>query len=100
MLTWNDIVHIVPVMTAKPAAFFEPIIRRWESVPAFCADVGCSEPVARQWIRGDSIPAAWFAPVARAGLKRGFAEITLEMLADRAERRRLVRDAQKPAEAA
>lgn len=87
-------------MTSKPAAFFEPIIRRWDTVTAFAADVGCSEPVARQWVRGDSIPAAWFAPVARAALKRGFAEVTLESLADRAERRRLVREAQKPAEAA
>jgi len=87
-------------MTATPTAFFEPIIRRWDTVPAFAEDVGCSEPVARQWIRGDSIPAAWFAPVVRAGLKRGFSEITLEMLAGRAEQRRLVRDAQKTAEAA
>lgn len=80
--------------------FFEPIIRRWESVTAFAADVGCSEPVARQWIRSDSIPGGWYAPVVRAGIKRGFPEVTLELLADRGERRRLVREASKALEAA
>lgn len=80
--------------------FFEPLIRRWPTVTEFASDVGSSEPVARQWVRSDSIPAAWFAPVARAALRRGFSEITLDFLADRAEKRRLSREGQKAKEAA
>ncbi len=87
-------------MDNKRVAFFEPIIRRWETVPAFADDVGCSEPVARQWIRSDSIPAAWFAPVHRAALKRGFIDITPDTLSAIAERRRLSKEGAAQAEAA
>lgn len=79
--------------------FFEPFIRRWPTVTEFAEDVGCTESVARQWVRCDSIPAAWFAPVSRAALKRGFCEITLETLAARAEKRRLAREGKKATEA-
>jgi hypothetical protein len=79
---------------------FEPIIRRWPTVRGFASDVGCSTPSAGQWIHNDSIPAAWFAAVVRASTKRGFNEITLDLLADRAEKRRLRREGEKAQEAA
>lgn len=80
--------------------FFEPLIRRWPTVIAFAEDVGCDEKVARAWIHSDSIPAAWFAPVRRAAVKRGFADITTDGLSALAESRRMAKDASRKAEAA
>lgn len=79
---------------------FAPIIRRWPTVPEFARDVGCTVPAAGQWMHNDSIPAAWFAAVVRAAIKRGFNDITLDLLADRAEKRRLRREGEKAQEAA
>jgi hypothetical protein len=72
--------------------FFAPIIRLWPTVVAFAKEVGCPEGSAREWLRTDSIPAAWFLAVARAAAGRtdpAFREISVELLAERAEHRRL-----------
>jgi hypothetical protein len=69
--------------------FFAPLIRRWDTVVAFSDDVGCPERTAREWLRIDSIPATWFSAVARAAVARGLLEITTDLLAARAEARRL-----------
>jgi hypothetical protein len=81
--------------------FFAPLIRRWPTVVAFADEVGCPERSAREWVRIDSIPAAWFNAVARAAAKRPepqFQEITVELLADMAERRRLSGEAARSGE--
>lgn len=77
---------------------FEPLIRRWPTVVAFAEEVGVPERSAREWLRIDSIPASWFLAVSRAASKRGepqFQEITVNLLADRAERRRLAADIER-----
>lgn len=80
--------------------FFEPIIRRWDRVVDFASDVGCTERVARQWIHTDSIPATWFLAVSRAAMRRGHIDITSDLLAGLAEKRRLLREGEKASEAA
>lgn len=72
--------------------YFAPLIRRWPTVVAFAEEVGCPERSAREWLRIDSIPAAWFIAVATAAQRResaAFADITVEYLARLAELRRL-----------
>lgn len=80
--------------------YFAPLIRRWPTVVAFAEEVGCPERSAREWLRIDSIPAPWFSAVARAAAKRRavkpFGEITVELLADCAERRRLAGGTSRP----
>lgn len=92
------IARMANVCAMKP--FFEPIIRRWESVPRFAAEVGCDERIVRQWLIIDSIPAAWFSAVHRAAHKRGLRDITADSLASLAERRRLAKEAVAKDEAA
>lgn len=87
-------------MKRPEGIYFKPIIQRWNPVADLARDVGCTDLVVRQWANNDSIPAAWFAPIVRAALKRGYSEITLDLLADRAEKRRLSREGQKAQEAA
>jgi hypothetical protein len=72
---------------------FAPIFNRWPALADFARDVGCPAKTAREWVRNDSIPSAWFAAVVRAALSRGFPEITADYLAVIAERRRLARAA-------
>lgn len=56
--------------------------------------------LVRAWGLRDSVPAEWFAAVARVALLRGHPEITVEALAQLAERRRLSRTASTITEAA
>lgn len=72
--------------------FYAPLIRLWPTVVEFASDVGCPERTAREWVRIDSVPAAWFNAIAQAAAKRpepDIREIKVELLADIAERRRL-----------
>lgn len=69
--------------------YFEPLIHRWATVVEFAKEVGCPVNNAREWVRIDSIPAAWFSAVSRAAAAKGFLEITPESLSARAEMRRL-----------
>lgn len=69
--------------------FFRPILKRWAKTADFAREVGAPDKAVREWLRIDSIPAAWFAAVVRAALVRGFIDITYELLASRAEARRL-----------
>lgn len=72
---------------------FRPVIKRWPTAVELAADIGTTEFSVRQWLRSDSIPAAWFAPVARAAARRDFEDITVESLAALAERRRKAKEA-------
>lgn len=69
--------------------FFRPILKRWPRTVDFAREVGAPEKAVREWLRIDSVPAAWFAAVVRAATARGFEDITYELLASRAEARRL-----------
>jgi hypothetical protein len=78
--------------------WFTPIIQRWRSeqdkygIFGLAADLGLPTKNVREWKNRDSIPADWYAAVARAAVARGFSEITVEHLAGIAEARRLARE--------
>jgi hypothetical protein len=69
---------------------FASVISRW-GVAELAADLGLPTKNVRRWVDNDSIPAEWFAAVARAADVRGHADITVEKLAMLAEERRLRR---------
>lgn len=69
---------------------FRELIERW-GIVELATDLDLPAKNIRRWVDSDSIPAEWFAAVARAAERRGFAEITAETLVDMAERRRLER---------
>lgn len=66
------------------------LIGRWDRLGDFARSVGCAPATANHWRRRDSIPAEWFAAVARAAQAKGFQDVTPDALARRAERKRLV----------
>lgn len=72
--------------------FFKPLIERW-GVAALATDLGLPAKNIRRWIDSDSIPAEWFAAIGRRASERGLSDITVEKLADLAERRRVERAA-------
>lgn len=66
------------------------IINRW-GVSDLAKDLGIPSKNVRRWVDFDSIPAEWFAAMARAAELRGHADITVERLAEIAEARRLAK---------
>ena len=72
--------------------WFKPIISRW-GTSALASDLGLPKNNVGRWVTFDSIPAEWFAPVARAAAVRGFKDITVELLAARAEARAVAKRA-------
>lgn len=74
--------------------WFIPTIERLGEAKLACA-LGIPLKNVRRWIDLDSIPAEWFAPIARAALALGQPDISVEFLADQAEARRLHRSALK-----
>lgn len=72
--------------------FFKPLIEDW-GVAKLAEDLGLPTKNVRRWVDLDSIPADWFAAIARAALKRGRPEITEIYLSALAERRRLTKAA-------
>lgn len=82
--------------------WFTPIILRWrdglkekdDGVLSLAADLALPAKNVRRWKDIDSVPADWFAEVARAAARRGFDDITVERLALIAEERRLSKSAQ------
>ncbi len=60
----------------------------WPRVVDFARDVKVTDLTARAWRNRDSIPAAHFNQVAKAAASRGYDGITVQTLADMAERRR------------
>lgn len=69
--------------------FFRPIIQRWPTAAELAADLGILPRRVQKWARDDSIPGPWFAPIARAAARRGFADINEAAMAARAEAREL-----------
>lgn len=69
--------------------WFIPIIELWNGNLA--GDLGLPGKNVKRWVDFDSIPAEWFAPVARAAAARGFTQVTVELLAARAEARAVER---------
>ena len=75
--------------------WFRPLIAKWGAAE-LAADLGLPTKNVRRWVDLDSIPAEWFAPIARAAVGRSFREVTVEMLAARAEGRGIAARAAKP----
>lgn len=71
--------------------FFSPLIEGW-GVAVLAADLDLPVKNVRRWIDNDSIPAEWFAPVARAARRRGVKGVTEKSLAAIAEQRRMARE--------
>lgn len=72
------------------------VIERW-GVAELARDLGLPTKNVRRWLDFDSIPAEWFAAVARAAVRRGYHDITVDALARGAEARRLLRAARQQA---
>jgi hypothetical protein len=70
--------------------FFAPLIHDW-GVAEMASALGLPTKNVRRWVDLDSIPADWFAAIARAARKSGRRHITAAHLAELAERRRLAR---------
>lgn len=70
--------------------FFAPIIAEW-GVAELAADLNLPTKNVRRWVDLDSIPADWFAPIARAAKKAGRPRVTERLLAARAEERRIAK---------
>lgn len=71
--------------------FFRPIIDLW-GVERLAEALTLPRKNVRRWIDHDSIPAEWFAAVARAAALENdpsIRQISVEFLASRAEERRL-----------
>lgn len=73
---------------------FRDVINRWDRLPDFANEVGITPLLARAWRRRNSIPVSHFNAVVAAAQKRGFAEITTQLLVD------LAAKPNRPAEAA
>lgn len=66
---------------------FSDLIDRWDSVSAFASEAGVSYGRAAQWRRRNSIPSERWNAVIAAARARGFADVTLDRLADMAQAR-------------
>lgn len=69
---------------------FVDIIKRWGEAD-LAKDLGLPTKNVRRWVDNGSIPAEWFAAIARAAAHRGDADITADRLAKVAEDRRLAK---------
>lgn len=69
---------------------FSAIIEAW-GIGTLAADLMLPSKNVRRWVDLDSIPAEWFAAVARAAKRRGYHGVTIRALAEIAEARRLSR---------
>jgi hypothetical protein len=72
---------------------FANFIDTW-GLAQLAADLGLPTKNVRRWVDNDSIPAEWFAAVARASRRAGRPRTTEQQLAAIAERRRLARTEQ------
>jgi hypothetical protein len=70
--------------------FFAPLINDW-GIAEMAAALGLPTKNVRRWVDLDSIPADWFAAIARIAGKHGRGHITEAHLAAIAERRRLAK---------
>lgn len=57
------------------------IIDRWGNRAAFAREVGVDYQVARQWCNRNSIPSEYWMDVVNAAQRRGFPDISLDLLA-------------------
>lgn len=67
---------------------FADVIERFNGPAAFAREVGMTPGAAKQAKRRDSLSAEWFAATASAAQRKGLSEITLDRLAELAQRRR------------
>lgn len=69
-------------MRTDPITSFGDIIGLWTSAEEYGQDVGECGGLARQWKRRDKIPDHKWKATVQAAQRRGFAGVTLELLAD------------------
>lgn len=67
---------------------FRSVISRWPSLADFADDIGVVENTAKQMKKRDSIPHVYWACVVTGAKQRGLKGVTLEALAQLADRRR------------
>lgn len=67
---------------------FKDVIARWGR-PDLARALGLPTKNIQRWWDFDSIPADWFAPVVRVAVLSGHDDISVELLAQIAEERRL-----------
>lgn len=79
---------------------FRDVIDRWKSCEAFAADIGIKGHHARTMRTRNSIPDEYWNASVDAAARRGFHDITLQLLADLAERRWRDRQQRATAQAA
>lgn len=79
--------------------FFSPIIEAW-GIAEMASDLGLPTKNVRRWVDLDSIPADWFAAIARKARARGFPQITEKHLAAVAEQRRIAKTDDQAAQGA
>jgi len=70
--------------------FFEPLILAW-GLRQLAADLGLPVKNVRRWLDADSIPAEWFAPIARLEKRVNGTLVTTGHLSHLAEQRRIAR---------
>lgn len=68
-------------MTEKLASIAD-VIDLWPTIGDFATDVGCGYEAARQMRRRDSIPAGYWLRVTTAAERRGYARVSLKLLAE------------------
>lgn len=79
---------------------FVAVTDLWDTLVTLADDLVVSEGVVRQWRRRDSIPARHWGALVAAAQKRGYGNVTLDLLArlaeDRDKRRPLARASVEP----
>jgi hypothetical protein len=67
---------------------FRDVVNCWESAEQLAADLKEKGVTVRQWRNRDSIPPEYWPRLVVAATGRGFSDVTLELLAALAARRR------------
>lgn len=82
------------VLEAEAEALREPlsfasITRLWPKRADLARDLGTYDGLVQQWMLKDFIPCEWWQALVGAAARRGIEGVTLEVLAELAQRRRL-----------
>jgi hypothetical protein len=70
----------IDVSEAETPSGFAALIDRWPSAAEFSRDINVSFDTVRGWRPRNSIPAGYWPDVIAAAQKRGFSDVTVELL--------------------
>lgn len=84
-------------MNARQAVTHTDIIRQWNTLSLFAADVGEERECVRAWRDRNSIPARAYQRVVDAAAERGIAGVTYAALAEEAAKSKTRRQRDKVA---